>query len=71
VLEAAEVETTRRELLYAQRSAYLDLRRDGLLSEEVFERLVADVDAGLLAGEDAEAEPPDDPGAKVGTSQGL
>ena len=70
VLEAAEIETTRRELLHAQRSAYMDLRRDGLMSEEVFERLVAEVDAGLVAGEDtlAQAELPDDTRVKEVTS---
>jgi monovalent cation:H+ antiporter, CPA1 family len=57
VLEAAEIETAQNELRHAQRSAYLDLRRDGLLSDEVFEQLVADVDAGLVAGDQ-----PDEPG---------
>jgi CPA1 family monovalent cation:H+ antiporter len=60
-LEAEEVDTARREVLRAQRSALLGLRRDGVISEEVFENLSAEVDtmlsgAGLFA--DAEGGPP-------------
>ena len=46
-LESEELDTTRREILRAQRSAYLGLRGDGVISEEVFERLSAEVDAAL------------------------
>jgi Na+:H+ antiporter len=46
-LEAEELETTRRELLRAQRSALVGLRNDGIISEEVFEKLTTEVDASL------------------------
>ena len=46
-LEAEELDTARRELLRAQRSALQSLRRDGVISEESFETLTAEVDAGL------------------------
>ncbi|HLB46818.1 MAG TPA: Na+/H+ antiporter [Anaerolineales bacterium] len=49
-LEAEELDTGWRELLRAQRGALLGLRRDGVISEEVFEKLTAEVDAGLTAG---------------------
>jgi len=50
-LEAEELDLARQELLRAQRSTLLDLRRDGVISEEVFEKLVAEVDAALAGGE--------------------
>ena len=46
-LESEELDTTRREILRAQRSAYLGMRSDGVISEEVFEYLSAEVDAEL------------------------
>jgi NhaP-type Na+/H+ or K+/H+ antiporter len=46
-LEYEELDTTRREILRAQRSAYLGMREDGVISEEVFENLSAEVDAAL------------------------
>jgi CPA1 family monovalent cation:H+ antiporter len=46
-LESEELDTTRREILRAQRSAYLGMRGDGVISEEVFEHLSAEVDAAL------------------------
>jgi len=46
-LEAEEMDTAQRELLRAQRSALQGLRRDGVISEEVFEKLVAEVDTVL------------------------
>ena len=49
-LEAEEMDTARRELLRVQRSALLGLRRDGVVSEEVYEKLTAEVDA-VLVGE--------------------
>ena len=39
----------------AQRSTLRSLQRDGVISEEVFEKLVAEIDAGLM-GEDRVAE---------------
>jgi CPA1 family monovalent cation:H+ antiporter len=53
-LAAEELEGARRELLRAQRAALTGLRRDGVISEEVFEKLVAEIDADL-AGEVAPA----------------
>jgi monovalent cation:H+ antiporter, CPA1 family len=49
-LEAKELDTARRELLRAQRSALLGLRRDGVISDEVYDHLSAEVDA-VLVGE--------------------
>ena len=49
-LEAEELDTGWRELSRAQRSALLSLRRDGVVTEEVFEKLTADVDAQLSEG---------------------
>ena len=47
VLEAEEMDTARRELLRAQKSALLGLRNDGTITEEVFEKLVSEVDTVL------------------------
>jgi Na+:H+ antiporter len=49
-LEAEELDTAWREMLRAQRSSLLDLRRDGVITDEVFEQLSADVDARLSEG---------------------
>jgi monovalent cation:H+ antiporter, CPA1 family len=49
-LEAEELDATRRELFRAQRSALLDLRHDGVVSEDVFVNLTAEVDAALAQG---------------------
>jgi len=49
-LEIEELETARREILRTQRAAYLGMRADGLISEEVFEKLSAEVDAVLEEG---------------------
>jgi Trk K+ transport system NAD-binding subunit len=46
-LEAEELDTGWRELNRAQRSALLGLRRDGVISEEAFERLTTEVDAQM------------------------
>lgn len=53
-LESEELDTARRELYRAQRSALLSLRRDGVISEDVFEQLAGEVDA-QLEGEAAQA----------------
>jgi CPA1 family monovalent cation:H+ antiporter len=50
-LTVEELESARREFLRAQRSALMRLRRDGITSEEVFETLVAEVDASLMNNE--------------------
>lgn len=47
-LAAEELEGARRELLRAQRAALAGLLRDGVISEEVFEKLVAEIDAELM-----------------------
>lgn len=52
-LEAEEMDLARREILRAQRSAFMGLRQDGVISEEVYERLSAEVDATLEEGSDA------------------
>jgi NhaP-type Na+/H+ and K+/H+ antiporter len=49
-LEMEELDTARREILRAQRSAYLGMRGDGVISEEVYERLSAEADAALEDG---------------------
>jgi CPA1 family monovalent cation:H+ antiporter len=54
-LAAEELDTGWRELLRAQRSALQSLQGDGVISEDVFEQLVADLDARLQEG------PPDLP----------
>jgi CPA1 family monovalent cation:H+ antiporter len=59
-LRSEELDTARRELFRAQRSALLGLRRDGVISEEVFEQLAGEVDAQLdqdtaLAADEDEA----------------
>jgi CPA1 family monovalent cation:H+ antiporter len=49
-LEAEEMDTGWRELLRAQRNSLFSLRQDGVISEEVFEQLTAEVDAQLYEG---------------------
>jgi len=51
-LQEEELDTAKREVLRAQRSAYLGLRHDGVISDEAFEKLVAEVDT-VLDQEDA------------------
>jgi hypothetical protein len=58
-LSDEEFELARRELLRAQRGALLGLRRDGVISEEAFEKLVIEVDIAL--GGDASSEVEDMP----------
>lgn len=49
-LEAEELDTGWRELNRAQRSTLLSLRRDSIISEDVFEKLTAEIDASLSNG---------------------
>ena len=49
-LEAEEMKTGWHELIRAQRGALLGLRRDGVISAEVFEKLTAEVDSQLGEG---------------------
>ena len=51
---AEELDTAYRERLHAQRNAILGLRRDGVISEESFEKLVAEAGAELLSERDNE-----------------
>jgi CPA1 family monovalent cation:H+ antiporter len=50
VLEAEELETNRREVLRALRSSYLGMRADGIISDEVFEKLAIESDVALEEG---------------------
>ena len=50
-LEAEELDTGWRELVRTQRSAYFGLRHDGVISEEVFEKLTVEADALLSEGQ--------------------
>jgi CPA1 family monovalent cation:H+ antiporter len=61
-LAAEELRNAQRELLRAQRAAVLELQRDGVISEEAFEKLVAEIDAQLSAF--LEAAPPPAPKAE-------
>ena len=61
-LENKEYETVRREVLRARRSALFDLHHDGAISQEVLEKLIAEVDADLQeenepVSEDKKVEP--------------
>jgi CPA1 family monovalent cation:H+ antiporter len=49
-LEAEELDTGWRELLRAQRSSVSSLRRDGVISEDVFDTLTTEIDAQLAEG---------------------
>jgi len=49
-LEAEEMDTARREVLRAQRSAFMGLLRDGVISHEVFEELSTEIDVTLESG---------------------
>ncbi len=49
-LEAEEMDTGWREMLRSQRNSLLSLRRDGVISEEVFEQLTANVDSQISEG---------------------
>jgi NhaP-type Na+/H+ and K+/H+ antiporter len=48
-LEAEELENAQKEILRAKRSAYLGLRRDGLISQDIYELLNNQVDSELQA----------------------
>jgi CPA1 family monovalent cation:H+ antiporter len=56
-----EIRQARRELLRAERSALRTLQRDGVISLEVFEKLVAEVDMDLDATGEEESAPPTQP----------
>ncbi len=61
VLEAEEMNAARRELLRAQRSALQGLRRDGVISDEVFDKLTEQVDNDLENSYHPAAELPPSP----------
>lgn len=46
-VELQELDTARREYLRAQRSAVNRLRRDGTLSDEIYNQLIAEIDAAI------------------------
>ncbi len=52
-LEAEEMDIARREILRAQRSAFMGLLQDGVISNEVYENLAAEIDATITNGGDA------------------
>ena len=52
-LEAEEMDIARREILRAQRSAFMGLLQDGVISNDVYENLSAEIDATITDGEDA------------------
>ena len=47
-VEAEELDTARREALRAERSALNGLVRDGVISDEIYEQLVGEVDTALM-----------------------
>ncbi|HVN52898.1 MAG TPA: Na+/H+ antiporter [Anaerolineaceae bacterium] len=47
-LEEEELDDARREIQRAKRSTYLGLRRDGLISDEAYDRLIEEADAILI-----------------------
>ena len=47
-LAQADLEEAQREILQSQRSTYLRMWQAGQISEDVYERLITDVDARLL-----------------------
>jgi CPA1 family monovalent cation:H+ antiporter len=55
-LQAKELDTARRELLRAQRSALAGLRRDGVIGDEIYDELAQEIDA-VLMGERLSNEP--------------
>ena len=48
-VEQEELDTARREYLRAQRSAINGLRRDGTISDEIFNQLIAEIDAAITS----------------------
>ena len=58
-LGASEIHAAQRELLRAQRSALMTLRVDGVISDEVFEELVGEVDGLLSDGAESALIAPD------------
>jgi hypothetical protein len=51
-LRTEEMDTARREVLRAQRSALLGLRQDGVISQEVIEKRGAELDTQRINGPD-------------------
>ncbi len=52
-VEADELDTARREALRAQRSALIELLRDGVISEEVFNQLAREVDVAITESQNS------------------
>jgi CPA1 family monovalent cation:H+ antiporter len=55
-LAVEDLENARRELLRAERSTLQGLQHDGVISDEVFEKLVIEIDAGLAGERSAAAQ---------------
>jgi CPA1 family monovalent cation:H+ antiporter len=52
-VEAEELDTARREALRAQRSALIDLMRDGVVSEDVYAQLAREVDLAITENQNS------------------
>ena len=67
-LAVEELDNARRELLRAERSTLRSLQHDGVISEEVYEKLATEIDAGLAGDGRAvpEVAETEDAGAPVG-----
>lgn len=59
-IEAGVIDTARRELLRAERSALLEMRQDGVISDDVYYELAAHVDAQLERDHDSDDYMQDD-----------
>lgn len=69
-LQAAELDDARREALRAERTTLAELHSSGVLSEQVYGELIADVDAALAEDQHAAAAPAAPPGTPVATERG-
>ena len=67
-LVGAELEYARGELLRAQRSTLQGLQRDGVIAEDVFEQLVAEIDFNLAAKAELRSPPAAEPAAANDTN---
>jgi CPA1 family monovalent cation:H+ antiporter len=56
-IESEELDLAEREILRAKRSAYYGLRRDGVITDEVFSTLTTRLDGGLVAKREEIQEP--------------
>ncbi len=71
-IESEELELAQREILRAKRSAYHGLRRDGVITDEVFSELTTQLDGGLVTKREEFAGPVEEPDAdQVEIDSGL